>query len=236
VMPDQHRRHNPIVQRAQQLISEGQLGSILTAVALATYFKPPAYFAPAWRREAGAGPVLVNLIHDVDMLCFLLGEVKAAHGVASGAVRQFAVEDTAVALLEFTCGTLATLAVSDTVVAPWNWDLCAGEQPQYPRQPVQSHLFMGTQASLSLPDLSLWTYPGEKHWHQELERRQRTVHEGNPFDAQLDHFLAVIESRQQPLCSARDGLRTLAATLAIMEAARTGTRVTCEQQDRPPCG
>lgn len=227
VLVGHHRRHNPILQRAREWIAEGRLGQVVNAMVLACFFKPASYFELAWRREPGGGPILINLIHDVDMLLFLLGPARAAQAAAANQVRRFAVEDTAAALLEFEGGTLATLAVSDTAASPWNWDLCAGEQAQYPRQAVQSHFFMGTQGSLSLPDLSLWRYPGERHWHQELLREQRAVHHRDPYDAQLEHFLAVITSGEAPLCSALDGWKTLEATLAIAEAARTGARVEC---------
>jgi predicted dehydrogenase len=233
VLVGHHRRHNPVLQRAREWIAEGRLGQVVNAVALACVFKPASYFELAWRREAGGGPVLINLIHDVDMLLYLLGPARAAQAAAANQVRGFAVEDTAATLLEFQGGTLATLSVSDTAASPWNWDLCAGEQPQYPRQPVQSHFFMGTQGSLSLPDLSLWRYPGQPHWHQELLREQRVVHHRDPYDAQLEHFLAVITSREAPLCSALDGWKTLEATLAILEAARTGARVECRGSPDP---
>jgi predicted dehydrogenase len=142
-------------------------------------------------------------------------------------VRGFEVEDTGSALLEFARGTQAVMTVSDTAVSPWCWDLCAGEQSQYPRQNVQSHFLSGTQGSLSLPDLALWHYPGERHWHQEMTREQSMVHEIDVYVQQLRHFRAVAERREQPICSALDGWRTLQATQALLQAARTGQRQTC---------
>src|SRR3712207_8980482 len=51
-------------------------------------FKPDDYFDVSWRREKGAGPVFLNLIHDIDTLRYLCGEVVAVHGLESNAVRQ----------------------------------------------------------------------------------------------------------------------------------------------------
>ena len=42
-------------------------------------------------------------------------------------------------LLRFRNGALGTVTVSDTAVAPWNWDLAAGEAERFPRQDVNSH-------------------------------------------------------------------------------------------------
>jgi len=227
VLVGHHRRHNPILQRARQIVMDGRLGQVLSANVMANVFKPAAYFDVAWRRQAGGGPVLINLIHDIDMLVFLLGEVRAVQGCLSSAVRDFEVEDTGSALFEFACGTQAVMTVSDTAVSPWCWDFCAGEQSQYPRQNVQSHFLSGTQGALSLPDLALWRYEGERHWHRELTREQSQVHEIDVYVQQLHHFRAVAERHEAPICSARDGWRTLQATQALLMAAHTAQRQTC---------
>jgi len=220
VLVGHHRRHNPIVQRARALVQEGRLGRLVAVHAQATFLKPDAYFDVAWRREPGGGPVLINLIHDIDLLRFLAGEVEAVISATSSAVRGFAVEDTAAAVLRFAGGALGTVLASDAVVSPWCWDFCAGEQPQYPRQAVQSHYLSGTEGSLSLPDLALWRYAGERSWHAEMTREQTVVHAADPYTRQLSHFRALIEGdTAEPLCSAEDGLRTLAATRAVLAAA-----------------
>ncbi len=228
VLVGHHRRHNPVNRRAREIVQAGRLGRLVSANVMATFLKPQAYFDVAWRREPGGGPVLINLIHEIDMLRFLLGEVARVQAIASHAVRGFAVEDTAAAVLRFASGALGTVVLSDTAAAPWCWDFCAGEQSQYPRQPVQSHFITGTHGSLSLPDLSLWHYLGERSWHAELTREQTQVHQADPYTRQLLHFAAVIEGREAPLCSALDGLRTLQATLAVTEAAQSGQAVTCQ--------
>ncbi|WP_038208002.1 Gfo/Idh/MocA family protein [Xenophilus azovorans] len=220
VLVGHHRRHNPIVQRARALVQEGRLGRLVAVHAQATFLKPDAYFDVAWRREPGGGPVLINLIHDIDLLRFLAGEVEDVISATSSAVRGFAVEDTAAAVLRFAGGALGTVLASDAAVSPWCWDFCAGEQPQYPRQAVQSHYLSGTEGSLSLPDLTLWRYAGERSWHAEMTREQTVVHAADPYTRQLAHFLALIEGdAAEPVCSAEDGLRTLAATRAVLAAA-----------------
>ena len=228
VLVGHHRRHNPINQRARALIADGQLGRIVSATALATFLKPDPYFDVAWRRQRGGGPILINLIHDIDMLRFLLGEVTEVQAMDSRAVRNFEVEDTAAAVLRFASGALATVIVSDAATSPWCWDMCAGEQGQYPRQDVASHQIMGTHGALSLPDLGLWQYRGQRGWHDELSHEETRVHAADPYSRQLEHFAAVIAGQAQPLCSALDGLRTLAATLAVHDAAVKGQTIHLE--------
>ncbi|MFP8780798.1 Gfo/Idh/MocA family protein [Hydrogenophaga sp. RWCD_12] len=227
VLVGHHRRHNPINRQARETIASGRLGRIVGANAMACFYKPQGYFAMAWRREPGGGPVLINLIHEIDMLRFLCGEIVQVQALSSNAVRGYPVEDTAAALLRFENGALGTVLLSDTAVSPWCWDMCAGEQDQYPRQDANALFIAGTHGSLSLPDLSLWHYEGERHWHQPLTREQTATSKADTYTRQLLHFAAVIRGDEAALCSALDGLRTLQATRALLDAAASGQSVTC---------
>ena len=222
------RRHSPYVQRARQLIKEGVVGRPVAIVAMATWLKPDPYFEMEWRRVAGGGPVLINLIHDIDMLRHLVGEVASVQAVTSNAVRGFAVEDTVAVILRFANGALGTVSGSDTAVAPWNYDLAAGEAAHYPQQDVDSMFISGTEGSLTLPRLSVWRYRGARGWHEPLSEERTAVHRLDPYVEQLRHLRAVIEGGEAPLCSGFDGLRTLAATRAVLTAASSGQAVAPE--------
>lgn len=222
VLVGHQRRHNPVLRRARELVREGLLGRAVSATVMATWLKPDSYFEMAWRRQAGGGPVLINMIHDIDLLRFLLGEVVSVQAAASHGVRGFEVEDTAGALLRFEQGAIATLLTSDAATAPWNWDLAAGEASHYARQDVDSIFIMGTEASLTLPRLQVFRFRGERGWHQPLTQERTPLHHADPYVEQLRHLRAVAEGREAPVCSARDGMRTLQATLAVHEAARSG--------------
>lgn len=214
-----HRRHNPILQRARAIVQSGALGQPVAAMAMATFYKPDSYFEIAWRREAGGGPVLINLIHDIDMLRYLLGEIVEVQAKTSHSVRGFAVEDSAAVLVRFASGALGTLAVSDTAASPWNWDLAAGEAAHYPQQSVNTHFLTGTHGSLTLPLLHLWQYREKKGWHEPLSVEQTTPHRKDPYMEQLTHFAQVIAGEATPICSGEDATRTLAATFAVHESA-----------------
>ena len=228
VLVGHQRRHNPIAREARRLVQAGVLGRPVAANVLAAWLKPDPYFNAAWRREKGGGPVLINLIHDVDLLRFLLGDVVSVQAQSSNAVRGFAVEDTAAAVMRFANGALATLLTTDTATTPWNWDLAAGEAAHYPRQDIDSHTLMGTEGSLTLPRLAVWRYPGARGWHEMLAVTRSVPHTADPYTEQLRHLRAVAEGRETPLCSGLDGLRTLQATLAVHESAQSGAPVALE--------
>jgi predicted dehydrogenase len=62
------RRHNPIIRRAHELVGNGSLGRVVAASSLAKFLKPDACFEVAWRRSPDGGRVLINLIHEIDLL------------------------------------------------------------------------------------------------------------------------------------------------------------------------
>ena len=47
-----HRRHNPLMKKAKDVIESGQLGRVLVVNAMFWLFKPDAYFDIDWRRQA----------------------------------------------------------------------------------------------------------------------------------------------------------------------------------------
>lgn len=222
VLVGHHRRHNPIVRQARELVAAGALGRLVAVNALFLIRKPDPYFDVAWRREPGGGPLLINLIHDIDTLRYVCGEIVAVQAMTSNAVRGFAVEDTAAVLLRFSCGALGTATVSDATPSPWSWELSSGENRAYPRSDGHCCLIAGTQGSLALPRLDMWRYEDTPSWWEPLSLTRRSVVEEEPLAEQLRHFCAVIRGEEAPVTSAADAARTLAVVEAIAEAGRRG--------------
>ncbi|QPF91539.1 Gfo/Idh/MocA family protein [Bradyrhizobium commune] len=220
-----HRRHNPIIKAAREAVTTGRLGQLTAVVGLWLLKKPDDYFEVAWRRERGGGPLLINLIHDIDNLRFICGEIAEVQALTSNKVRGFAVEDTAALLLRFTSGALGTVTVSDATPAPWSWELAAGENAAYPKQDQPCYIFSGTKGSLSVPNMELWSYAQQPGWYAPLSRETIAPAAFDPLAEQLRHFCAVIAGREQPLISAEDAMGTLAVVEAVSEAARTGQKI-----------
>ena len=62
--------------QAHELISDGELGELRTVQATCWFYKPDDYFEAApWRTRVGAGPISVNLVHNIDSLRHLCGEI-----------------------------------------------------------------------------------------------------------------------------------------------------------------
>jgi predicted dehydrogenase len=220
-----HRRHNPMIQAAKATVASGRLGQLVSVHGFFWLMKPDSYFDIVWRREAGAGPILTNLIHDIDLLRYLCGEVEMVQALTSNAVRGHVIEETAVVLLRFANGALGTINVSDSIVAPWSWELTTGENPVYPRTDQSCYTIGGTLGSLTIPKLEVWHDNQKRDWWQPLEASRVFAPDKDPLPLQIQQFCRVIRDGEAPLVSGREGLQTLKVIEAVKTAARTGRQV-----------
>lgn len=228
-----HRRHNPMIRKARETIDAGRLGRVLTLTGQFWLVKPDDYFEVDWRRQEGAGPILINLIHDIDLFRYLCGEIVGVQAQSSNAVRGNPAEETTVALLRFANGALGTVSASDTVVSPWSWELTTGENPAYPQQDQSCYQIGGTHGSLTIPALELWNHTDKRGWWEPLRRERIPFIPEDPLRAQIRHFCAVIRGEEEPLVSGREGLATLAVIEAVKQAARTGGPVEVAAEPAP---
>ena len=219
-----HRRHNPLIQTAKTLIEQGEIGQVRAVQATCWLYKPDEYFEAAdWRKRRGAGPISVNLVHDVDLIRYLCGEVTTVRAVASPSKRGFENEDVASALLEFESGAVGTITVSDSVVAPWSWELTSREYPIYPPTPENCYMIGGSHGSLSVPDLRVWHYAdGERNWWSPISSTVRKRAITDPLVNQIMNFAAVIRGEEEPVVTGEEGVRTLAVVEAIQQSATSG--------------
>jgi predicted dehydrogenase len=199
-----HRRYNPIIQKAKQILDSGRFGRVLTLSGQFWLMKPDDYFDVSWRRQKGAGPVLLNLIHDVDLFRYLCGEVVGVQAQTSNIVRGNEVEETAVILLEFASGVLGTVNASDSVVAPWSWEMTAGENPVYPQQDQSCYQLAGAHGSLTIPQLEVWSNPSKRSWWEPLVRERIHVVPEDPLTLQIRHFCDAIRGTATPIVSGRE--------------------------------
>ena len=223
VLVGHHRRHSPILKKAREIVEEGVLGRVVAVMGSAMFYKPDSYFDDGpWRREPGGGPILINMIHEVDDLRAMCGEIAEVQALASNAIRGFPVEDTVAVNLRFADGALGTFMLSDTAAAALSWEQTSGENSSYASYPDEDcYVIAGVSGSLAIPSMRLKVYVGERSWWKPFDASVVPVQRTDPLSNQLEHFCAVVRGEAKPLVSARDALQTLRVTLAIDEAART---------------
>jgi predicted dehydrogenase len=221
-----HRRHNSIVNNVKKIIENKKLGKIVSANILCWLYKHKKYFNEKWRVREGGGPLGINLVHDIDMICYLLGPVKYVQAFKSNNIRKYKVEDTASVNLFFKSGTLCTLNVSDTITSPWSYELTAGENPAYPITDQSSYFIGGTRGSVQFPNLKLWYYKKERSWWNNILNNKIKVQKSNEtLINQIDHFSRVVLKKEKPKVTGKDGLNSLIIFDAINKSSQSGKKI-----------
>ncbi|MDY0908557.1 Gfo/Idh/MocA family oxidoreductase [Microbacterium sp. CFBP9034] len=224
-----HRRHHPAVARARSALRDGTIGQVVAVSGIWSARKDESYFTDIpWHSRQGAGVMLINVVHDLDLLRHLCGEVAEVQALRSSHARGLAVEDTVSLNLRFQSGTVGSFLASDAGASPWGWDQSTEETLSFPYFPDGvAYQFTGTRGALSVPNLATYSYDPSvsADWHSPLSRTYLQVAPRGSFEAQLDHFLDVARGDAAPLVSAEDASRTLALVEAAALAAASGSTV-----------
>ncbi len=220
-------RFHPGLIRAKQLISDGEIGRVISAH---VHF---GEYLPAWhpwedyrqgyaaRSDLGGGVVLTQC-HSLDYLPWLVGKVKSVWGF-TGKVSDLEVddvEDTAKIGLRFEGGALGSLHLDFNQQPPEHyftvigtkgtvkWNLADGAARIY-RASAESLAIstgMGVKAGGGWQE-----YPLAAGWERNIM-----------FLEQMKHFVAVVNGEAQPTCTLEDGVRVQRLVDAIHTSNKTG--------------
>ena len=105
--------------RLRALASAGALGRPLLAVCHTTWFRDQAYFDVPWRGQwetEGGGPTMGHGIHQMDLLCYVLGDWVQVSALARRQARRTQTEDLSLAHVTFASGAVAS--VVNSVLSP----------------------------------------------------------------------------------------------------------------------
>lgn len=211
-----HRRYHPRVQAMRDIINSGEIGVPVLASLIWALKKPDPYFDVPWRRGRDGSPIQINLVHEVDLLRHLLGEIVHVSGFGSRAIRKQGRIESGGVTLGFEGGCVATIAFADTTPSPWSFESATGENPNIATTGQDNLRIAGTAGAISFPSLTVWT--GAADWSQAPVPQTRDCVGAVPLVVQLSHFADVIAGRSEPLVDAEEGRRNLKATLQIENA------------------
>jgi predicted dehydrogenase len=218
-----HRRCHPFSLAARAAIAD--LGDLVGIQGMWSLRKHATYYDVEWRRQPGAGPLMTNLSHEIDLMRFLVGEVAEVTALASSARRGMVIEDTAAMALRFDNGALGSFLISDAGASPWSFEAATRENPAIAGSDQDYIRITGTEGALEFPSLTRWVRsgPGEIEWSKPL-----TLVAGpgfgpvDPLLEQVNRFAALTGGvADDVLCSGPDGIAALEMTLAAALSART---------------
>jgi len=209
-------RLKPNIQRLKHWLDRGLLGKPLLVDARVKWYRPPDYYSNSnWRGTFaldGGGALINQAIHTVDLLLYLLGDVARVQARTATVLHKIEAEDSAVATLEFANGAVGTLLATTAAY------------PGYPRRLE----ITGTEGTVILehdriiaadllnPPLDIEAITtGDSN----QSASSAAVTDISGHKAILEDFLQAIANNIQPICSGREGRRSLALVEAIYSSA-----------------
>ncbi len=231
------RRWYPAVERVKTAIESGRVGTPALATVELLGWRGPEYYAmDAWRGTTAGegGGVLVNQApHLLDLLCWFLGEPVEVDGWTANVNHpEIEVEDSAVAIVRFANGALATLVVSNAQ-RPGLYGRIVVHGSNGASVGVETERGAMFVAGMTLPSLArndVWTIPGEEDraatWAAaDADAVANVEIETHFHELQLRAIVAALREGHQPPVSGREARRAIALMAGFAEAARAGGRV-----------
>lgn len=158
-----HRRFNPYIIAAKDNLN--RVGKPIAFQGVWALKKNQQYFdEKPWRRShaLGGGTILINLVHDLDLLQYLLGPIQRVFAELLPRQRKPEgindhVDEGAALTLRFQNGCCGTFICSDNTVSPFNFESGTGENPLIPHNVDLTGVYrvFGSDGTLSVPDLTL---------------------------------------------------------------------------------
>lgn len=222
-----HRRCQPFVAKARALLPD--LGAAIAVQGMWVARKNDAYYTPDWRRNPGAGPLMTNLSHEIDLLQFLFGPISQISALVSNAARGLNVEDSATLAIRFESGVLGSFIISDAGASPWSFEASSAENPNVAGSNEDYIKISGTQGAMAFPSLTTWqqTATGEVEWSKPLiAHRPAALPKIDPILHQIERCIDHIGGKADAhLCTGEEGLSALRWTLAATLSAQLGRPV-----------
>ena len=215
-------RTQPDILALRDAVHQGRLGRPMLASARVKWYRPPEYYAQSrWRGTwalDGGGALMNQGIHTVDLLQWVLGPVRRVAGTTATLLHRIEVEDTALAVMEFESGAVATLEATTAAF------------PGYKRR-VE---FTGSEGTLVLEHDRLVQVDlrqpaddlaGAAAQDSNASASSPVVSDVRGHQRILEDFIDAVRTGRPPACDAREGRKSVALVCAIYEAARSGTWV-----------
>lgn len=231
------RRWYAPVRRVKAAVEEGRIGQPGLATVEVLGWRGDEYYAmDDWRGTMageGGGVIVNQAAHQLDLVRWFLGPVAEVDGWTANLNHPgIDVEDTAVAMVRFVSGALASITLSNSqrpgLYARIHVHGRSGASVGVETDAGSS--FVAGISAPSEPRNDLWTIPGEEsapeRWHAEDRAAQAGVdRESHHHELQLRDIVAAIRDGRPPAVGGHDGRAAVEFMDAIYRAAASGGRV-----------
>jgi UDP-N-acetyl-2-amino-2-deoxyglucuronate dehydrogenase len=217
-------RVKPHLGKVKEMIDTNRVGRPILVAARVRWHRPPEYYGQSrWRGTwslDGGGALMNQGIHTVDLLLWLMGDVRRVYGKAVTALHRIEAEDTVVATLEFANGAIGTLEATTAAYPGYSRrvELTGTEGTILIEQDrvIAADLRTPTDAFIDTAE------------DGNASARSPVVADISGHRMILEDFLRAIANNSKPCCDGRDARRSVRVVQAIYQSSRTDLPVTIE--------
>jgi UDP-N-acetyl-2-amino-2-deoxyglucuronate dehydrogenase len=233
------RRWYPSTMRIKEAIDSGKLGKpALASVTILGWRDEAYYLSDPWRGkwETEGGGVCINQApHQFDLLCWFLGPIARIKAEWENINHPYIeVEDSAVAIVRFTTGAIASILVSNSqkpgLYAKVHVHGSSGASVGV--QTDGGAMFIAGQSNIVEPPYNdLWNIEEEQQLLETFKEQDfsffKTIDPTTYFfTLQIEDFVKAIVERSQPLVTGRDGREVVRLIEGIYLSGRSHSTVT----------
>jgi UDP-N-acetyl-2-amino-2-deoxyglucuronate dehydrogenase len=218
-------RFRPAIRLLREMMDQGAFGKLSHANATVRWNRNQAYYdQAAWRgtKKYDGGVLMNQAIHNLDLLLWLMGPVRAVQAMAATRLRNIETEDVAVGVVEFESGALGVIEAATTI---------------YPENLEESISIFGEKGSAKIGGktanfIETWNFEGMSP--EERDQHIAKIHE-DPFGKPghqwiIEDMVKAIQENREPIVNGYDGLAPVQLIEAFLDSAETGKRVVLNKE------
>ena len=212
-------RFTDAVIRLKDAVNKGLLGKLISGDIYMKFYRSQEYYDKGgWRgtwKMDGGGALMNQGIHGIDLLQYVMGDVKSVFAHTKTLARNIEVEDTAVAVLEFENGALGVIQGTTSI---------------YPGSPRRLEI-NGDKGTIALEEdcITAWDIQGQEKDPEIVFGRTTSGASSNPTAfgieghiKQIGDMVDAIKNDKKPLVDQYEGRKPVQIITAIYESSKTG--------------
>ncbi len=214
-------RFNPVIQKLKEAIDDDRFGKLVHAVASVRWNRNDEYFnKDAWHGtlDRDGGIFLNQCIHYIDMLFWMMGDVKRLTAETDTFLRDIEIEDAGVASLRFRNGAIG---------------LIEGTVCVYPRNLEETFSIFGEKGTVRLSGAAMnkvldWKFADAVDNEEEKMKQggfEKVNIYGYGHNLLFKDVIDSIRDDRKPLVDGREGKKAIETILAMYKSSRTGKPV-----------
>ena len=208
-------RFSPDVIKLKNFIQDGAFGKITLCTLSMKYYRSQEYYASSpWKgtkKFDGGGALMNQGIHGIDLLQYIVGDVKEVQGQVRTLSHAIEVEDTAVATVEFECGALGVIQGSSCCYPGFERKIEIHGDKGYAilvENSIEKMMIDGEQVCVELTQSEVNT------------ASDPTALECGPHRRQMINLLNAIEGKEQLLIDGNEGKKAVSVIEKIYNSSK----------------